>query len=228
MAAPAPATAIADLFPVGAPLTLEFERDDTPQALASRVEDGGQAGLTVGMPLRTGMVVLIPVGASVNVVVRRPDAAYALPTRVAAHRHSPLPLLDLTPTGPARRLQRRTYVRLPLLLTPTRLTLLAADGAAAAPVAAVIVDLSGGGVRLRGRQPFVVGQRLRLEAALPEPGGALAVTLAVVRIDAVPAERGVVHEAGCCFLDLTERERDRLVRFVLQRQAQQARNGARG
>lgn len=220
MAATIPYT-LEHLFGVGQPVRLEFQHGDDLVRCPSRIEDHRQDRLWVGMPMQAGMIVIAAAGTTVLVSIVREDAPYVVPTRSIGHRQTPVPLLELAPTGRVERRQQREYVRLPLTLTPSAM-LLAGDGAEA-PLAVTAVNISAGGLLLRTQQAVQVGQRIRLTAALPEPAGALNGVVEVIRVIRRQTERGRFNEVGCRFLDLNARDRDRITRFILQYQVKQAR-----
>jgi c-di-GMP-binding flagellar brake protein YcgR len=100
-----------------------------------------------------------------------------------------------------------------------------ADAPPPQPISAIVVDLSAGGLLLRSRTPLSVGQQLLLDLDLPEPGGRLASLVEVVRLRPIQSERGQSIEAGCRFVDLPNRDRDRIVKFIFYCQAKLARTG---
>jgi c-di-GMP-binding flagellar brake protein YcgR len=222
MPAPLASLEIEHLFRIGAPVALEFERDDAWENLPSRVEESAADGLTVGMPLRMGMVVIVPVGATVRVIARRSDAAYIVPTRVVQHRNAPFPMLDVRPTGPIERRQQREFVRLPALITPRQVAAVGPKDLLT-PLPAVVLDLSAGGLRLRSKRALSVGQPLKIVLDLPAPIGLLTAHATVSWVRQPAGQRDAPIEAGCRFVDLGQRERERLVRYILQTQAKQAR-----
>ncbi len=111
-------------------------------------------------------------------------------------------LIRFEPDGPAEVLQRREFVRIdtaqPVVLTGT------GEGA---PVAAHAVDLSGGGMLLRGREPLEAGQQVRFTLDLGPGLAPIVGTARVVRTEDA-GQCGVVFEA------ISSAERQRLIHFI--------------
>lgn len=130
----------------------------------------------------------------------------SLPARVAAVDEGDVPRWHLTVTGPTRRSQRRKAVRVAVDLP---VTMPWAGGLAAG----LTEDLSEAGLRARvdgwGVAPDP-GTRIRLDVTLDAAEGALDVAGEVVRLQV----RGAQWLLSVRFLDLTERDEDRLRRRV--------------
>jgi c-di-GMP-binding flagellar brake protein YcgR len=203
-------------------ISLEYEEGDTPRFVLSRVEEVAPDRLWVAMPVRAATLLPLPRETPVMVHIRREDGVYTVPTRVAGRRLQPAPMLELAVLGEVERRQQREYVRLKIMLIPTSATVITATGEEER-LAVTVVNLSAGGVLLRGRQPLEVGQTIRLVLDLPIPDGRIVATATVIRVEARRSERGLFHEAGCTLNDLDDRERDQITAFIFRFQARHAR-----
>jgi len=208
------------IFTISLAISLEFEEGDTNQFVLSRVEDVRDDRLWVAMPMRAGMFLPLPVDTRVVVHIKREDASYALRTRVVGRRLQPTPMLELLAISDVQRQQRRQYVRLQIVLIPTHAAIVGDDGTETR-VAATIINISAGGVLLRSRQPLAVGQHVRLAVELPAPCGSIGAVAKVVRVDIRRSDRGHFYEAGCAFVDLTDRDRDLITKFIFRFQTRQ-------
>lgn len=106
--------------------------------------------------------------------------------------------------------QRRSAVRVPVSM-PLEFTARVEDGEDVAlepPLQVLVMDVSADGLRFRLEEPVELGTQLRAEFPSRRP---IPVVVEVVRHE--PLRGGVAH--GCRFLDMTERDRDVLVAFVL-------------
>jgi c-di-GMP-binding flagellar brake protein YcgR len=215
---------LSKVFPIGQSVALEFEQGDTPQSALTRVEDIAEQSVLVAMPMRASMLIPLPPGTEVVLHAKRDDAAYMLPARVKTRLMQPVPMLDLVPTGPIQRGQQREHVRLRLMLTPSSATVLH-DDQTETRLNATIINLSAGGVLIRVRQPLRVGQKIRLRVELPEAVGVVGAVAEVLRVDERGSERGQSYDLGCRFLDLNERTRDLIIKFIFRYQARLARQG---
>lgn len=214
--------ALDQVFDVGLALSLEFADGGSRVHLLSRVENVAGDRLWVAMPMRAGMFIPLPVSTPVSVQIKREDALYVLPARVQGCRLQPCPMLELIPTGEIDRQQRRRHVRLQIVLVPALAALVADDGTETR-LPATVVNVSGGGALVRTRQTIEVGQRLRLAIELPPPGGPIDCLSEILRVTVQRAERGYYYEASTHFLDLADRERDRITKFIFHFQSRMAR-----
>ncbi|MBA4181005.1 MAG: hypothetical protein C0506_10495 [Anaerolinea sp.] len=90
-------------------------------------------------------------------------------------------------------------------------------------IQATIVDLSEGGLCFTSRQSFVRGERLGLQAELPN-AGQIHARLRVTAVD--EPERGNVNRRmHCQFTDISLTDRDRIARYLMRRQLEMRRRG---
>lgn len=179
--------------------------------------DGGDLVVTVGQD-RTGLRVRVPVGEQVELVWQGPTGPRALTVEVAAVELGDDPVWRLRPLGEAVSAQRRQAVRTPIGVP---VTLHSGD----ASWDGVTVDLSEAGLRGRWRVPLGAGPEL--------PGDIVrvAVQLDVGDVVAGPAALVRVHgregalEASFRFLELTERDEDRVRARVFARMRELRRRG---
>lgn len=126
-------------------------------------------------------------------------------------------LIRFSPLEPAEVLQRREFVRLD---TPQPVQLTDPVGT---PIATHAVDVSGGGMLLRGLEHLEEGEVLRFSLDLGPNEPALEGHARVVRVDD-EGHRGLVFEA------ISSSERQRLIHFIFDRQRvarAKTRDGAR-
>ena len=203
-------------------ISLEYEEGDAPRFVLSRVEEVASDRLWVAMPMRASMLLPLPEGTPVIAHVRREDGVFTVRTRVISRRLQPVPMLELAALGEVERRQQREYVRLRIMLIPTCATLIGPEGEEER-LAVTVVNLSAGGVLLRGRHALEVGQTIRLVLDLPIPDGALSGTARVIRVETRRSERGPFFEAGCTLHDIDDRDRDQITKFIFRFQARQVR-----
>lgn len=116
--------------------------------------------------------------------------------------------------GPARRMQRRGAVRVPVnLIVHYRL----GDGTDAAVIGAITENLSAGGALLRLAEPIEAGSRLDVTVHCGGQAGDLTVAAVAVRCDRLESGDRPWRIA-LAFDELAPAEEDRLVRFVFERQ----------
>jgi hypothetical protein len=116
--------------------------------------------------------------------------------------------------------ERRQFYRLPTAFEPIDLFQLVrvpgSEGPRDLARISTVVDISEGGLCLSTRAPLRCGDRLAIHVELPGFGPIIG-RMTVVGVQA--PEKGFLNErAHCSFDDLDRRSRDRIARFVMQRQ----------
>lgn len=146
-------------------------------------------------------------------------------TRVTRVTKVPHPgVIVLTAPRSFQTVQKRNYFRLETSLA-IRFWLGGAPAADAAILAsrAVTDDISAGGVRFRTLQSMAVGDRLFIVIDFPRGQRSSAESLSflsrVVRVSEAAVEDEVQYTVGCQFEDVRDRERDRMVKLLLDLQA---------
>lgn len=206
---------VTDVFTVGLTISLEFDEGEVSQFSLSRVEEAEDDHLWVAMPTHGGMFVPLPVATQVMVHAKRGDVLYALRTRVVGRRLQPTPMLHLGAVSDIQQRQAREYVRLRIVLIPSYAAVIDDEGGETR-FATTILNLGAGGALFRSRQALQIGQQVRFAVDLPAPGGSIGATGRVLHVDARRAERGVYHDAGVAFLDLSEHDRDLITKFIFR------------
>jgi c-di-GMP-binding flagellar brake protein YcgR len=163
-------------------------------------------------------------GRAVQIVCRGKDAGYLRAGKIQSHPSARRLFVLLDPTPPERVQQRQHFrlpVRFPLMAEPVEQAPVATAPLAPAPVAPAppagrlsllsMRNLSGGGCLCRDPEGRLSeGQRYRLHLCLPDGDSPLPVSARVVR----RARLGGQGAAGLQFVDLAERDRERIMRTL--------------
>ncbi len=186
---------------------------------ASRLEghDAASGWVTVAWPMDQLSYVRVQVGQSA--LLGAPCSGDGVYMAEAAVEHATLERparIVLRLTGGWRRVQRRQAVRLPVSILPREAALVVDDEPR--PLIARIRDLSAGGVRLRCDREVRPGDRLALAFSLPGERREMRVRVEVRRVCPGDGPAGQVWDAGCRFLDASERDQDAIVRFIFAQQ----------
>jgi c-di-GMP-binding flagellar brake protein YcgR len=201
---------------------------------SSTVRRVDERGLLIDLPHRAEEDLLLHAGDEVSLFVQVHGRMFQLETRVIAADFQVL----LEGPREAEQTERRQFYRLLTSIDPLLVELLPVEEPRTVPeqvsesgeseeqqkppvLEAIIVDLSGGGVRLRMSQELAVGQRLRLTF---EPDGEpMTVVAEVVRtVPAEPRRRAVVQ---CRFEDISRRDQERIIRFIFEKQREYSQRG---
>lgn len=191
-------------------------------------------GLLMDVPRRGDEDLTLNAGDEVTLFTQVHGRMFHLETRVI---EADLQVLLEEPQE-AKRTERREFYRLMTSIESSLVELLPVElpsaerdgvGESLAPdelpepelIEAVIVDLSGGGVRLRTSKALEPGRLLRLTF---EPDGEpMTVVAEVVR--SIPAETRRRAALQCRFKDIARRDQDRLVRFIFEKQREYSKRG---
>jgi hypothetical protein len=145
------------------------------------------------------------------------DALYLIEARIEPDRTLPADRLRLRGIDPWNRVQRRKNVRMAAVIIPRVAELVTGSGARE-PLPAFVRDISGGGVLLRSERELEPGEMIDLAFELPNDSQELRTTVLVGRVAQQDHKPTQVWEIGCRFTDLSEQDRDRVVRFIFAEQ----------
>lgn len=184
--------------------------------------DGEDLTVTVGQD-RNGLRVRVPVGDRVDVVWQGPSGPRSLATEVVAVELGEDPVWRLRPVAAAQSAQRRNAVRTPVVLPVTLRT-------SGAEWGGTTVDLSEAGLRARWQVsrgatgvpgPESAGHVVGVDVALDD-GDVLSCAGALVRVH---AREETWFEASLRFIELSERDEDRVRARVFARLRELRRRG---
>jgi len=204
---------------------VRLRRADLPEAgsYSTRVEDFDGERIALQPFMLQGLPVTLPKGTRVELEFMRTqppgEGLYRAETEELGKTAAPLNLLVLRSPERWQRVQARQYFRVPAVL-PVQLRDAGEDGAPW--MIGQTRDISGGGCQLVVGQPFAVDQLLELVIFLP--GQRVAAKGSVRRAEPL-AETGKQWTLGIAFAEITERDRDAVIRFALQRQIELRRKG---
>jgi hypothetical protein len=145
------------------------------------------------------------------------DALYLIEARIEPDRLLPADRMRLRGIDPWNRVQRRKNVRLTAVIVPRLAELITGNGTRE-PLPAFVRDISGGGVLLRSERELEAGEMIDLALMLPDDPEELRTTVLVGRVTHLDHKPTHVWEIGCRFTDLSEQDRDRVVRFIFAEQ----------
>jgi hypothetical protein len=192
---------------------LEISGPWWPDWLPSRVEERDGSELIIAAPTtpRDGLLLAQP-GDAVRLQWTLSDRGLGTTEgTVVVSRLNPLPVWRVQCVEPVLH-QRREYARLPILLTVIL-------GSGERGQELTTVDLSEGGMRCLTPASMRLNMGDLIEAEVDFEGPPIRIVAEVVRI-LESGELGTV-DVGLRFLDLPEREAERIRRFIFQQQAKQ-------
>ncbi|HZK85073.1 MAG TPA: flagellar brake domain-containing protein [Desulfosporosinus sp.] len=185
----------------------------------TRIEEVGERILIVGAPFDHGELVPLREGSKVKLTFWDEVAAYSFEGRILRRIADPIPMFVLQLPDSVVKVQRRNYVRVPACYS------LAFQSVTREGLSdlhnGTLLDLSGGGMR------FVTKTRVEnnslLYAILTLPKGELRTPVRVCRADKTEESRH--YTVSVEFHDITERERDQIIRCVFDFQRAMRKKG---
>lgn len=199
------------VFEVGRRVEIMVDWGGEHRAYLSRIEGIGDRAILAAMPMERRM--FVPLAATLPVELRLSLGwgQYCLKTTVLGCRYRPVPVVLLDRRGELRRLEQRRAPRVAVFIKPLE-SLLAQDYTWR-ELEMTILNISAGGFLFVGGR-VANGSLVRARFELPRFGQLSAISKVVW---------GEVHpptanRTGACFMNLSDRDKDRVSRFVLRHQ----------
>lgn len=179
----------------------------------SRIEEINDDKMILALPFIGTVPVPIRAGERIVVYSATKDAVYGVVGEVIKRQLEPLPLLYVAITGNVERVQRRSYVRVPILLNV--MYRIKGDEKI---YTTYTKDVSGGGIKIVLPEPLRIRDILQVRLELPAPESPIDCEGEVVWTDKEEILSGNKLEeilyAGVEFTLIDEKERERLIRFL--------------
>lgn len=185
----------------------------------TRVDEVGQKVISVVVPYAQGQIVPLHEGATVEIVYWDEISAYSIEAKIMQRIGVPVPVLVLELTGNIHKVQRRNYVRVPAFYTFS-FRVVTREGLSAAQKGDML-DLSGGGMRFRTKDQ--VENNSLIYTSLQLPNGELQTPARICRVQ--QTEDGRAYMVSVEFYEISERERDRIIRCVFDLQRAMRKKG---
>lgn len=203
----------------GLAVELVLEDGEFQGTYRTHLDEVGQRIFSVVAPYVQGAVLPLHEGMSIRIVFYDDICAYSFTSKIIQRIAVPIPLFVLEMPDSMQRVQRRQYVRVPAFF-PVAYRSVTRQGLSDEKKAEM-QDLSGGGMKFQARE--AVESKALLYVRLGLPTGELQTPARVCRVNKVD---GVNRwEVSVEFYDITERERDRIIRCVFDLQREMRRKG---
>jgi len=203
----------------GAHVDLEVSDGVYDGKYRSRIEEINGDLLTVGAPIDANQVVPLRLNTEVTVVLWDETAAYEIKTRLVKRLSQPILLFVLKYTGSYRRVQRRNYVRVPAFYDVIYRVVNGEE--LGEDRKATMLDLSGGGMRFQTEEKLEKDTVISADLILPKHQ---ITTRAIVRRVFGIEETGL-YSTSVEFIDISERDRDRIIGCVFDIQREMRKKG---
>ncbi|MBM3791637.1 MAG: flagellar brake protein [Acidobacteria bacterium] len=197
--------------------------DPRNRLLPSRVEGIGLDEITISWSAgRTESDPVAP-GCDVTIYFVRDRTQFLLPGRVLEAVTHPLPVLVVSTSGPAEPVERRGDIRvhafLPVVLAEKVVSFSEfKQSHELAPIRTTTTNLSAGGFTIRHDSPVAVGTLYDVSLELPLQTDPLVICARVAHCEPVVAAEESCYELGFSFVQMPERLRSGIVRYVFKSQ----------
>lgn len=185
----------------------------------TRIEEVGERILIVGALFNHGEVVPLREGTKVRLTFWDEAAAYSFEGKIMQRIAVPIPMLVLELPDSVVKVQRRNYVRVPALY-PVSFRSVTKKGLSDLQKG-MMLDLSGGGLRFLTKEP--VENKSLLYVFLTLPKGDLQTPVRVCRAEKIEDSKN--YRVSVEFHDISERERDQIIRCVFDIQRSMRKRG---
>lgn len=196
------------------------------ETYACDVQDIKKGYLALSIPIKDGKYLPLSKGERIDVYYFEDNCIYEFTTVVAARQKSNIPLLWIVIPKRYKRIQRRKFVRVPVLIN-AKFTIVERDLIINKDnitnfkfFEGTIVDLSGGGVRLKTKQDIEYGSYLFIVLFLN--GNVMPIKGRTMRVDVDELKNKTY---GIKFIDLNLKEQDKIIKNVFKIMREQMKKG---
>jgi c-di-GMP-binding flagellar brake protein YcgR len=192
----------------------------------SRIEEITPSGLVLAMPMRKGYPIILPSGEVFQGKFITDETAYLFDSQYIAKRQTPLPVWITSLPYNITKIQQRNFVRLDTAVSVTLKVVHETTNDQPPTVAdlkTLTKDISGGGALIVTKTPFDLGTKVEVSLDIPE-GGIVSTTGEVIRVEQ-PATDQKVYRIAVKFTDITEKQRNQIIKYIFRIQLERRRKG---
>lgn len=195
-------------------LKLEIWREDSAITWITRIEEVNAESFAVSSIFAGAEVHVLRPDEQVKCLLtdKETQAQYGFIANVIRREMKGVPLYYLTNPKEVIRIQRRAFVRLPVLIPQLFRTSGETEWHKG-----YLLDLSGGGARISHKFPLSLGQQVQLQFTMRKEDGPLLVQGRVTRIERADGVGPATYHSGIRFDALPEPTQDLIVGYVFER-----------
>jgi c-di-GMP-binding flagellar brake protein YcgR len=185
----------------------------------SNIENVENNCIAISIPIKNGTYIPLREGEKVEVIYYYGKDIYKFYTHVIDRKIDTIPVILLALPKEVFKVQRRKFVRVPIICTIQYSKI--GKNTASKPLSAIMVDLSGGGMRIKLKDELAYGDIINVYIPLGKEQ--VQIKGEIVRIE---AEQDIKRNiCGVSFMDLEERVREKLIRYIFQVMRDQMKKG---
>jgi c-di-GMP-binding flagellar brake protein YcgR len=213
------------VFEAGLPVTLEIGGPD--DSFPTRIEEVRAGYLVVGTPMKQREYLDLPNGQKVMLAVSRRNNPYFFESVVTGTEWIEGQQMTLLrrPADNAG-VALRQHVRVPVTISDAQFWWEQENGKFGPVSRGQLIDLSAGGMHVTSKEGLPQGKKVLARFTLSREFGHVMVDAMVLRDVERVSDVGVrSHRSQCQWVDLPEKEREKLIKFVFQRERELRQKG---
>ncbi|MBL4937977.1 PilZ domain-containing protein [Clostridium sp. YIM B02515] len=185
----------------------------------SNIENVDDKFICISIPIKEGQYIPLRKFEQVEVIYYQGSDIYKFYTTVVDRKVDVIPIIVLAFPKEVFKVQRRKFVRVPIVCTMEYSKL---ENKTQNIVKAIMVDLSGGGMRIKlSNDQLSIGNLIK--AYIPVGDDNVEVKGEVVRVEKDDPNKMNIY--GINFLDLDDKNREKIIRFIFQIMRDQMKKG---
>lgn len=196
----------------------------------SNIEDSSEDIISISIPIKEGQYIPLRVGEMIEVIYYYENDIYKFYSKVVNRKIDVIPIIQIAYPEEVFKIQRRKFVRVPIICSvvyskigntkenPKELKL---SKDRVKELKGIMVDLSGGGMRVKLKENLSLGDLLSV--SMPVSDSALNFKGKIVRLEYDDINK--LYLCGISFIDLEEKTREKLIKFIFQIMRDQMRKG---
>ncbi len=185
----------------------------------TRIEEVGVRIISIGVPVSQGLVVPLREGTNLEAIFCDEVSAYSFTSVIINRIATPIPNLIIEFPSKITKIQRRQYVRLPLV-TPLEYQVLENNGLSKSNKGYVI-DLSGGGILFKSKSSLSEKTIIIIRTLIGDEKIELPAT--VTR--SIKEEENNDFSISAEFHEISENMRDKIIRYIFDVQRERRKKG---
>jgi c-di-GMP-binding flagellar brake protein YcgR len=193
--------------------------------ITSHIDELMSDALLIAMPSNVDVSAALVEGVRVQCFVSKYGVRYCFDATVSRRNVRSTKHLMLIDLCNLRKSDRREHVRVETMIEPIRFSVGNHDEMTLKTMEPVIVDMSISGFALSCLQEIPIGARVSIDVELPRVTGPLSIDGDVIRIVEKPENERGRFQMGLKFVNMTERDRDRIAGFILYQQQMMRKKG---
>jgi len=206
------------LLEIGMKVIIEVKRDNGDFFFSSKIEDIFSNHIILSMPMKGSRTFFISVDEKINIYFPKRGSFYCIEGKVVEKQYKPIPIIKMIPLSSPYKKQKRSYFRLKVSL-PIHVKLCETGY----KFLRYTRDISAGGIKFSHSEFIEVGTNI--EVQIPDILGKKAVKASVIRTELENIREINKYDIAIEFIDIDERARDKIVKFILAKQRELRKKG---